>query len=303
MSKRNLKFHQIELSRTFDIRALINAYYFSSKPDFVPHFEKYDFSQIIYVISGHGVYTTDEAAFEFKPGMMFYRPAQQSSKYEWTSADASLAVISFVCPSRAMAHFEGAPITLCEEERETLLDLMKTAARIFEHVKYGGEECGMQLRADVPDVVLHFVFASLERFLSMVYCRLCNIRLLVDEGQKVNRYLDDSSLVKEIQDYLHAHVCEPLTVNDICKHFRFSPASLQKKFRAVTGQSLMAYFSDQKIVRAKHLIRFETVSFTEISEQLGFSSVNYFSKVFKEKVGVSPTEFSRYVSKRRVDDT
>ena len=300
MQNKNLKFHKIELQRTFDIRALINAYYFFSKPDFVPHFERYDFSQIIYVISGHGVYTTDRGVFEFKPGMMFYRPAQRSSKYEWTSADASLAVVSFVCPSESMARFEDAPITLFEEERESLLDLMKTAARIFEHVKYGGEECGMQLRADVPDVVLHFVFSSLERFLSMVYCRLCNIRLLVDEEQKVNRYLDDLSLIKEIQNYLHEHVCESLTVNDICKHFKFSSTSLQKRFRAVTGQSLMAYFTNQKIVRAKHLIRSETVSFTELAEQLGFSSVNYFSKVFKEKVGVSPTEFSRYVSKRHV---
>ena len=301
MSKRELKFHKIELSRTFDIHALINAYYFSSKPDFVPHFECYDFSQIIYVISGQGVYTTDEGAFIFKPGTMFYRPAYRSSKYEWTSEHASLAVISFVCPSEAMQSLEGAPLLLCEEERETLLDLMKTAARIFEHVKYGGEECGMQLRADVPGVVLHFVFASLERFLSMVYCRLCGIRLLVDETQKIGRYMDDSALVKDITQYLQAHVREPLTVNDICAYFRFSPSALQKKFRAVTGQSLMAYFTDQKIAQAKHLIRSAPDSFTEISQALGFSSVNYFSKVFKEKVGVSPTEFSRYVSKRHVD--
>ena len=89
-----------------------------------------------------------------------------------------------------------------------------------------------------------------------------------------------------------------LTVQDICKRFRFSPASLQKKFKHVTGQGLMEYFSDQKIAVAKHLIRSGTKTFTEISEWLGFSSVNYFSKVFKAKVGITPTEFSRYVSKR-----
>ena len=300
MSQNPLHYHKIELSRTFDVHALINAYYFSSKPDFSPHFETYDFSQIIYVISGNGVYTTEHGSYPITPGMMFYRPAEQSSKYEWTSPDASLAVISFVCPSEAMRHFEGAPLTLCESERETLLDLMKTAARIFEHVKYGGEECGMQLRADVPKVVLHFVFASLERFLSMVYCRLCSIALLVDEEQKINRYIDDSELIRAVRTYLTERVGEPLTVGDICRHFRFSPAALQKKFRAITGQSLMAYFNEQKIVRAKHLIRSQSASFTEISESLGFSSVHYFSKAFKEKVGVSPTEFSRYVSKRRV---
>ena len=302
MSQTEMEFHKIELSRTFDIRALITAYYFQTKPDFVPHFEEYNFSQIIYVISGHGTYTTDEHAYPFEPGMMFYRPAHKKSKYEWRSEEASLAVISFVCPSKAMQAFEREPITLCEAESETLFDLMKTAARIFEHVKYGSGECGMQLRADVPDVVLHFVFASLERFLSMVYCRLCGIPHLVDEGQKVGQHIDDSVLVKGIQEYLQANITEPLTVLDVCRHFQFSPAALQKKFRRQTGQSLMAYFNEQKIAHAKYLIRSDTKSFTEISDALGFSSVNYFSKVFKAKVGITPTEFSRYVSKRRSSD-
>ena len=296
MSEKNLIFHKTEPTRTFDIHALVNAYYYCAKPDFVPTMERYDFSQIIYVISGEGVYTTEYGTYEFGPGRMLYRPARQSSKYEWISQEASFAVISFVCPSDAMERFEGAPVMLCEEESEVLLDLIKTAARILEHVKYGGGERGMQPRADVPSVALHYVFASLERFLIMVYCRLCNIRLLVDETQKVNRYIDDSELVREIQGYLREHVAEPLTVTDVCRQFRFSPSSLQKRFKTVTGQSLMAYFSDQKVARAKYLIRSEAISFTEIAESLGFSSV------FRRKVGVSPTEFSRYASKRRLTD-
>ena len=64
----------------------------------------------------------------------------------------------------------------------------------------------------------------------------------------------------------------------------------------------MAYFGEQKIALAKYLIRSDSKSFTEIAEELGFSSVNYFSKVFKARVGISPTEFSRYVSKRRIDE-
>ena len=229
---------------------------------------------------------------------MFYRPAGRSSKYEWLSPEASLSVISFVCPSPAMQVLERAPFLLGEEESRSLLDLMKTAVRIFEHVKQDNGQCGMQLRPNTPDVVLHFVCASLERFLTMVYCRLCGIDLPVDESQKVSQHIDDSTLVGEIQRYLQENVRMSLTVQDICKRFRFSPASLQKKFKHVTGQGLMEYFSDQKIAVAKHLIRSGTKTFTEIAEQLGFSSVNYFSKVFKAKVGITPTEFSRYVSKR-----
>lgn len=294
-----IAFHQITPRRTFDIRALINAYDFPAKPAFVPCFEQYEFSQILYVRSGNGIYTTEDGIYSFGPGMMFYRPANRSSKYEWISPEASLAMISFVCPSPAMQMLERAPFTLYEEESETLLDLMKTAVRIFEPVKQSGGLRGMQLRSDTPDVVLHFVYASLERFLSMVYCRLTDIPLSVDESKKVNRHIDDSTLIGEVQKYLLDHVEDALTVGDVCKHFRFSPAALQKKFKYVTGQGLISYFTDQKIARAKHLIRSDTKTFTEISEALGFSSVNYFSKVFKSKVGITPTEFSRYVSKRK----
>ena len=298
----DLNFHRIELSRTFDIHSLINAYDFPTKPAFVPCFENYSFSQIIYVSSGNGIYTTETEAYPFDAGMMFYRPANQSSKYEWCSEEASLSVISFVCPSDAMKTFARAPFLLYEEERDALLDLMKTAARIFEHVKQDSGQRGMQLRTDVPGVVLHFVYASLERFLSMVYCRLCGIDLLVDESQKANRHIDDSALVRDIQKYMQDHITENLTVDDICGRFRFSPAALQKKFKQSTGRGLMAYFGEQKIALAKYLIRSDSKSFTEIAEELGFSSVNYFSKVFKARVGISPTEFSRYVSKRRIDE-
>ena len=39
---------------------------------------------------------------------------------------------------------------------------------------------------------------------------------------------------------------------------------------------------------------------TEIAEKLGFSSANYFTRVFKAKTNVTPTEYSKYVSKRRL---
>ena len=54
------------------------------------------------------------------------------------------------------------------------------------------------------------------------------------------------------------------------------------------------------LVMIKKKIQKTSDSFTEIAESLGFSSVNYFSRVFKSKTGVTPTEYSRHASKRRV---
>ncbi len=293
-------YNKIENARTFDIRALITAHYFPFKPSFEPCFEEYDFAQIIFVTSGTAIYTTEEAQYEVKPGMMFYRPAGKRSMYEWQTEQASFALISFVCPSEAMKAFEGEPFSLCEEERSTLLDLMRTAARICEPVKRGEGIRGMRLKSDVPSVVLNFVYASLERFLIMMYCRLNHIELLVDESQKVNRHMDDLGLVNDIKRYLSENLSESLTVAAVAEHFLISQTALKQKFHKETGQGVMEYFTFLKIQKAKQMIGSSSQSFTEISEELGFSSVNYFSKVFKEKVGMTPTEYSKYASKRRL---
>lgn len=293
-------YNKIENAKTFDIRALITAYYFPARPSFEPCFEEYDFSQIIYVTSGRAVYTTEEAEYRVEPGMMFFRPANKRSMYRWETDQASYALISFVCSSEAMAAFEGAPFILGEEERAMLLDLMRTGARICEPVKGDRELRGMRLRSDVPSVVLNFVYASLERFLIMVYCRKHHIDLLVDESQKVSRVRDDVRIIKEVKKYLSENLSRRLTVSDIAAHFLISQTALTKKFHRETGEGVIEHFTFLKIQKAKQMIAGSTHTFTEISEELGFSTVHYFSKVFKEKVGMTPTEYSKYSSKRRL---
>lgn len=51
------------------------------------------------------------------------------------------------------------------------------------------------------------------------------------------------------------------------------------------------YLLSQKILIAKKLLLGTNVSITNISEQLGFKSVFYFSRLFKKKVGLSPREY------------
>jgi AraC-like DNA-binding protein len=46
------------------------------------------------------------------------------------------------------------------------------------------------------------------------------------------------------------------------------------------------------------MISNSSATFTDISEKLGFSSLNYFSKLFKKKTGMTLTEYSCLASKR-----
>lgn len=292
-------YNMIKNRKTFDVSALVSAVRFASKPNFEPCWEEYDFSQIFYIISGSGILTTEAGSYPFSSGAMIYRPAFRRSIYHWETEDVRFALIDFVCESPAMEAFAVGPTPLYEEESATLLDVINTTQRICEPCAVTDPMQGMRVKDNIPNVVLSFIYASLERFLAMVYCRMTNITLLMDESQKAGRYIGQTALVEQVKCYLNENLHLQLKTGDICGHFLVSQSALTQKFREETGMGLMEYFMDQKIKQAKRRIAKSSASFTQIAEELGFSSANYFTKVFKSKTGMTPTEYSRFVSKRR----
>ena len=294
---KHFHFNSMESKHTFDISSFVTAYYFTNKPRFDPHPEQYDFSQIFLILEGQGSYEANGQCYKISPGCMIYRPAGKASIYRWSTDKVRFGIISFVCSSPAMQCLEGAPIFLGEEERYTLLDVIRTGVRACEPFSPDQPFLGMRYKDDTPAAVLDFIRASLERFLCMLSCRLMGIDLRHEQSEKVSQFIDTSGLVKDVEQYLSQNLSRQLDVAEICNVFGVGQTTLMKKFRAKTQKSVMEYFTDLKIRKAKQMIRTSSASFARISESLGFSSPNYFSKVFKQKTGMSPTEYSRYVSK------
>lgn len=294
------EFNTIRNRKCFDVSAILTAYQFDLPGSGDFYWEQYNFSQIFLVLEGQGIYRTEQGDYPFGPGMMFYRPANCRSGYSWEPGPIKFALISFVCSSTAMEDLGVKPLPLQEEESATLLDVIRTTVRVCEPLKDNDSRLGMRVRDNVPDVVLSFIYASLERFLALVYCRIRGIRLLTDDAQKVSRYINDSAMVVQLKEYLEANIHRGLEIAELCDRFGISRTALMRKFCRETGTSIMAYFTDRKVELAKQRIRESTDSFTTIAESLGFGSVHYFSKVFKTRTGVTPTEYSRRVSKRRV---
>ena len=293
------EFNKTEIKKIFEVSAFVSAFHYITKPYFEPYFEKYDFSQIFLVLKGKGTYTARGKSYPIERGMMFYRPGGEESMYEWSVDDVDFALISFVCEVDAMEAFCPSPIKLYEEETAILLDIIKTGERVCEPIKENEPVQGMKPKDDVPDVVWGFISSSLERFLSMVWCRLKGIKLVVDESGKASRFIDETSLVRGVKEYLAENVAEKLSIKSLCAHFGVGQTTLMKKFKEETGLGVMEYFMGVKIERAKEMIAKTSMDFFEIADHLGFSSANYFSRAFKHKVGMTPTEYSRHVSKRR----
>jgi AraC family transcriptional regulator len=69
--------------------------------------------------------------------------------------------------------------------------------------------------------------------------------------------------------------------------------SLSKLFSRHKKMTIEKYFILQKIEKAKELIEYEELTFSEIAYRLGYKSVQHLSSQFKEVVGISKTEYQK----------
>ncbi len=81
---------------------------------------------------------------------------------------------------------------------------------------------------------------------------------------------------------------QPLPVASLAKRLHLGRRTLEIRFRAETGRSIQQEIVSRRLDTAKRLLLLGEASLSEISERSGFSSIHYFSNVFKKEIGESP---------------
>lgn len=95
--------------------------------------------------------------------------------------------------------------------------------------------------------------------------------------------------------YICGHVWEDLSVPFVAHHVNMSPSYLTALFQKHLGISPGEYIRRVKLQESKRLIRENKLNFTQIAELLQYSTVHQFSRQFKEKFGMTPTEYAKLV--------
>lgn len=99
----------------------------------------------------------------------------------------------------------------------------------------------------------------------------------------------------------HIHFCfhEPITVAKLASEARMSPQRFSAVFRQVCGKAPMDYVIDVRLDRASELLREGRLTVSQIAAHTGFSSVHYFSRLFRRRRGMTPTDYARREQGRR----
>ncbi|MFG6331650.1 MAG: response regulator [Lachnospiraceae bacterium] len=100
-----------------------------------------------------------------------------------------------------------------------------------------------------------------------------------------------NSVVQNIREFIEKHYMEDISLSDLADMFYLSKEHLSRLFKKETGRNLFSYLMDLKLAEARRLLTETDRTLDDIAFSLGFSNGNYFSKVFKKNVGVSPSSY------------
>ncbi|MCD7991482.1 MAG: response regulator [Clostridia bacterium] len=100
-----------------------------------------------------------------------------------------------------------------------------------------------------------------------------------------------NQLIVKAQEYIASNYSRKITLKDMADELYISPNYLCELFKRHTNKNLTDYISAYRIDRAKELLMDIRYRVNDVAYMVGFSDSQYFSNLFKKKVGMTPTEY------------
>ena len=286
------------LKNSITINKIYSIHYFEYMSDFSFEGESHNFWEFICVDKGEVGVTAGKTFTILKKGdVAFHQPNEFHNVQATGTIAPNLVVISFQCDDEAMRFFKKRILRIDEMERNLLADIIIEARHCFdcrlddpylqnmpqkEPEMFGAEQL-------ICLYLEYFLIHLIRRYSNPIVLRKRPARI---ETPKSTKQKSDTEIFNRVVDYLENHINAPVTIEQICKDNLIGRSQLQKIFKERCNLGIIEYFSLMKVNAAKEMIRTNRMNFTQISEQLGYSSIHYFSRQFKKVTGMTPSEYA-----------
>lgn len=98
------------------------------------------------------------------------------------------------------------------------------------------------------------------------------------------------STIKQVRDYIHAHLQQNLKLVELSQLAQLSPYHFLRQFKRHIGITPHQYILQCRIEAAKQLLERNELSISEIAVRTGFSDQSHLTRYFKQKFGITPRQ-------------
>lgn len=227
---------------------------------------KHDHYEVILNIDGEGISIIGEGKYPFAPGTIHIIPPNVIHKKE---SELGFRDIYFVSNSTLFHDYfalQYEPVVLHDDKEHTLHKLMTIIVSRFQKQKR-------------HDPILESTHQAA-------------LQQINEWHEKITFDL----VIDDIISHIDSSFNDPdFTVTDALTATGYNTDYIRRRFHAIMGTTPNTYLTNQRIKYAKHLLLYQrqlNLSVSEIASLSGYYDVCYFSRLFKKKEGISPTEYA-----------
>lgn len=285
-------YFQHKLFNLISIHKIVTIHYFEFNKDFQTTGESHDFWEMVYAEKESLFCTADKKEIVLEQGeVLFHKPNEFHTLAANGKSAPNVFILSFVCKSDSIKYFENKKFRLSPHLTKFIYSILEEGRKTFD-IPYSDPNLKkMKLLAQPTLGGEQLIKNYLEIFLINL------LREQTETEQGNSTFLPWRELstkpIDDVTAVLKENLYTSLTIDEICQKTAYSKAYLFRIFKAKTGKTIMTYYLELKISEAKKLLRENELSVREISEKLGFSAPDYFTKTFKRVTGLTPLAYKK----------
>lgn len=183
------------------------------------------------------------------------------SRDDLTTFKNNLIIFNTLC--RKAAQYGGVhPVYLNQESNKFLQRIEKTSSRLE----------------------LEYLYRSLPRRYCLIVCS--------------SSMKQHSPIIQKILVYITFNLDADLSLRHLASVFSINKNYLSNLFKKETGKSLTVFVKERRIHNAIYLLNTTHFSIQNIAELCGIEDLNYFSRIFRQQIGISPSEYRKQIKQK-----
>lgn len=273
------------LKDVLSVDKLYLVHYFAYSKNFRFEGETHDFWEMIYCDAGEAEIQDEETSYQLLQGHAFLHAPNHFHNVKPDHANTNVIVIGFGGNLDALFPAAGKLLELTPMAKTYIKTILNESRRTFA----GPLNRVYQYRIDLKENAQQSAMQTIKNCLECLF-----LTLLENPPEEPNDETQNAT-ARLILKFLNDNIGTKINLQILAYKIGYSPAYLQRIFKQATGMSIMQYFIGLKIERAKEYISEEKYSFSEIAEMLGYDTVQYFSKQFKDITNMSPAAYEKSI--------